>query len=254
MIVHLPLIELIKIATVAMTWFPGVALCLAGVAILVRRGRKGDIGEKKVRRVLDGFRLPQINDAVFETAGGTTQIDHLALTPEGILVIETKTWKGELALGKDAATTETWSLASHAQQREYEEVRNPVLQNAHHLRVVHALVGQDVPLCNIVCFADPDMRFVSDKPAAAVTLEELEAFLRSIGADRPVTDKALKLAWTKLEEAARRDRRSRHAHAARLGARGFRSRALDALWFFAGGAGAFAAAYYFWQSQGFFFS
>lgn len=254
MIVSLPLIELVQIATVAMTWLPGVALCLAGLAILIRRGRKGDIGEKKVARILARFGCPRINDAVFETADGSTQIDHLALTHEGILVIETKTWRGELALDGQAESAETWSLVPHKGARAYQEVANPVRQNAHHMRAVRALVGQDAPLCNIVCFADPRMRFAFEKPAAAVTLEELEAFLTSIEASKPVGDSGLKLAWAKLESAARVDAGSRRRHGQRLGAESWRVRALDSLWLFAGGAGALVAAYYFWLSQGFFFS
>lgn len=121
------------------------------------------------------------------------------------------------------------------------------------MRAVRALVGNDVALCNIVCFAGSKMHFTLEKLVAVVGLKELEAFLASIEAEKPVTDSALKLAWAKLEGAAKKDGTSRRLHAERPGAEGWRGRAPGSLWFFNRGAGALVAAYCFRPIKGYFF-
>lgn len=56
----------------------------------------GKAGEKRVARKLDW--LPKeyiiLNDIMLPTQYGTTQIDHIVVSPYGIFVIETKNYKG----------------------------------------------------------------------------------------------------------------------------------------------------------------
>ena len=56
----------------------------------------GKFGEKRVARKLDWLSKEYItlNDILLPTNYGTTQIDHIVVSPYGIFVIETKNYKG----------------------------------------------------------------------------------------------------------------------------------------------------------------
>lgn len=65
-------------------------------------GQKGKRGEKRVNEILS--QLPQdyhiLNDVVFNTERGTTQIDHIVVSKYGVFTIETKNYRGKI-LGND---------------------------------------------------------------------------------------------------------------------------------------------------------
>jgi hypothetical protein len=58
---------------------------------------RGAAGEAKVGRVLGSLFDQVLNDVIVpDGRGGLTQIDHVALTAEGLLVIETKNYSGAI--------------------------------------------------------------------------------------------------------------------------------------------------------------
>jgi restriction system protein len=61
----------------------------------------GHVGEARVRRALERL-LPEVaNDLILpDSRSGLTQIDHLALTSKGFLVVETKNYSGSI-FGKE---------------------------------------------------------------------------------------------------------------------------------------------------------
>lgn len=72
--------------------------------------------------------------------------DHLALTPAGLLVVETKTYSG-IILGQPNEST--WTQAIGRQRHRFQ---NPLRQNFAHVRVIEALVP-DIPVEGRVVFA-----------------------------------------------------------------------------------------------------
>lgn len=60
--------------------------------------QKGKRGEMRVSAILS--QLPDeykvLNDLIFRTDKGTTQIDHLVVSKYGIFTIETKNYRGEI--------------------------------------------------------------------------------------------------------------------------------------------------------------
>ena len=68
------------------------------IAVLWTLRDKGKIGENKVSRALCANLDKEycfLNDVIIpDNIGGTTQIDHIVLSPYGIFVIETKNLKG----------------------------------------------------------------------------------------------------------------------------------------------------------------
>lgn len=59
---------------------------------------KGKLGERKVSRILTslGSDYHVLNNVVLVTDRGTTQIDHIVISPFGVFVVETKNYKGEI--------------------------------------------------------------------------------------------------------------------------------------------------------------
>ena len=100
---------------------------------------KGAAGEAAVKRItMSNLPSPlyrQYHDVTLPTAnGGTTQIDHLIVSPFGVFVVETKTMSG-LILGR--AGDRMWTQALPSGQRH--TFYNPIRQNQGHVRALKRL-------------------------------------------------------------------------------------------------------------------
>ena len=121
----------------------------------------GKAGEKRVARKLDW--LPKeyitLNDILLPTSYGTTQIDHIVVSPYGIFVIETKNYKGWIFGHQDS---EEWKQSLLGKKTiwgwssEQHKFRNPIRQNLAHFRAVRATLKDvgDFTIIPIVVFAD----------------------------------------------------------------------------------------------------
>ena len=52
--------------------------------------QRGDVGEQLVQQELNKLGCPVLNDIILDTGNGTTQIDHIVISPYGVFLIETK--------------------------------------------------------------------------------------------------------------------------------------------------------------------
>ena len=133
-------------------------LTLAIIAIFIFLGfwlrkSKGRIGEHRVSHILG--RLPKdkyrvINNLLLRTSSdSTTQIDHVVISQYGIFVIETKFYKGRIYGGENS---EFWTQNIYGNKY---SLRNPILQNAGHVRVFRQLLKDygDIPFFPIVAFS-----------------------------------------------------------------------------------------------------
>ena len=121
----------------------------------------GKFGEKRVARKQDWLskEYTTLNDILLPTHYGTTQIDHIVVSPYGIFVIETKNYKGWI-FGHE--NSEEWKQSLLGKKRfwgwssEQHKLRNPIRQNAAHARAVKAILKEigDFPIIPIVVFAD----------------------------------------------------------------------------------------------------
>lgn len=121
----------------------------------------GRLGEKRVSRKLGWLskRYITLNDILLPTYYGTTQIDHIVVSPYGIFVIETKNYKGWI-FGHE--NSEEWKQSLLGKKRfwgwssEQHKLRNPIRQNAAHARAVRAVLKEmgDFVIIPIVVFAD----------------------------------------------------------------------------------------------------
>ncbi|MBE6286353.1 MAG: NERD domain-containing protein [Bacteroidales bacterium] len=94
----------------------------------------GKRGERRVARKLDWLSQEYItlNDLLLPTRYGTTQIDHVVVSPYGIFVIETKNYKGWI-FGHE--NSEEWRQSLLGKKRfwgwssEQHKFRSPIRQN-----------------------------------------------------------------------------------------------------------------------------
>jgi hypothetical protein len=115
---------------------------LALLAALLKSSRvKGIVGEHLVRWALrlrlDRATYRTVHDLTLPTPDGTTQIDHVVVSPYGIFVIETKNMTGWIFGGARQAQ---WTQKFY---RHTTRFQNPLLQNYKHVKALQALL--DVP-------------------------------------------------------------------------------------------------------------
>jgi len=112
---------------------------LALVRLLMSRRGKGLVGELRVswliRRHLDRRTYHSFRNLLLPTADGSTQLDHVLVSPYGIFVIETKNMQG-LICGSTHERHWTQQLGSHVRS-----FQNPLHQNYKHTKTLHELLG-----------------------------------------------------------------------------------------------------------------
>ena len=145
----------------------GLIICIIFVLLVVLKlmmsspTNIGKFGEIRVARKLDWLSKEYItlNDILLPTHYGTTQIDHIVVSPYGIFVIETKNYKGWI-FGHE--NSEEWKQSLFGKKMfwtrssEQYKLRNPIRQNAAHARAVKAILKEvgDFPIIPIVVFSD----------------------------------------------------------------------------------------------------
>ena len=181
-------------------------LLLAALTALVTWFRPrfvGAIGEAGVSRKLRRYCAEVADDLILpDGRGGLTQVDHLALTPTGLLVVETKNYGG-LILGQ--ARDRTWTQCIGRQRH---KLQNPLRQNYGHIKAVQTL-AEGVPVSGLVVFTNR-ARFPKGQPSGVVVLSDLRRVVgQGAGAEVPPT---YRQAWEAVVAQSRTDRATREAH------------------------------------------
>ena len=118
------------------SWFIPLMLL---VGLLKSPWAKGQIGELLVRLFahwqLDKQTYRRLHNVTLNTPDGTTQIDHVFLSPYGIFVLETKNMSGWIfGSGKQAQ----WTQKLYHRTFRFQ---NPLRQNYKHLKALEATLG-----------------------------------------------------------------------------------------------------------------
>jgi hypothetical protein len=146
------------------------------------RGEAGEVGvSAELRRVLTGlcgddFHLH--DGAVLlhhapGTAFPTAEIDHLAVTPFGLFVIETKNWGGSITAGANRDELVCVSAAGSRETR-----RSPLAQNRTKVAFLLAKLPRVWTIEGLGVFAAPDCTLHPDLPPALIHISELAHCLR----------------------------------------------------------------------------
>ncbi len=182
-----------------------VILAIAAAALkLWLPGLKGAQGEAKVGRVLDQLFGEVLHDIIIpDGRGGSTQIDHVALTHDGFLAIETKNYSGAI-LGREREAQWTQRLRGRSFR-----FQNPLRQNYLHVSALQAL-QLGVPVQGHVVFTNR-ARFPKGIPQGVSQLRTMrqELVVLSVGSE---TSPAVIAAWGRLKGIARTDKAARQEH------------------------------------------
>lgn len=115
--------------------------------------KKGEEGERKVADLLEnskGFhRL--INNLVLTGENGVShQIDHILINSNGVFVIETKNYYGEITGHEDDSF---WIRSYYVKrQKKNAKFHNPLKQNQSHIRITKRIIGKNYPIYCFVVF------------------------------------------------------------------------------------------------------
>lgn len=138
---------------------------------------KGQMGEFTVDRLLRSG-LPSehykvLHDVTLTTPDGTTQIDHIVISPHGVFVIETKCMSGWI-FGSEWDATWTQSF-----RRSRNRFQNPLRQNFAHLKALENVLGLDSSkLHSVIVFAG-DAQFKTAMPDNVLKADALLRFIES---------------------------------------------------------------------------
>lgn len=122
-----------------LSWLVPLMLLLG---LLRSRWCKGHIGELLVRLFahwkLDKQTYHRLHNVTLNTPDGTTQIDHVFISPFGVFVLETKNMQGWIFGGEHQAQ---WTQKIY---RNTYRFQNPLRQNYKHLKALEATLGVDM--------------------------------------------------------------------------------------------------------------
>jgi len=186
-----------------------VLALLAAAAAWLKPHLKGAAGEAAVARRLHRLGFPCLHDVILPAQDGSlTQIDHVALTAQGLLAIETKTYAGSI-FGQQ--NDRDWMQALGGRKSRFQ---NPLRQNFKHVAALRHHLRTDVQ--GLVVFAGT-ARFPKGLPPGVVTLATFAAHMDRLG--RPTPAHLAGPAWQAACRLAERGRGQHQAHLAGLRAR-----------------------------------
>jgi hypothetical protein len=144
---------------------------------------KGLLGEHTVRRLiarrLDSSIYRAFSDVTIRAEdGASTQIDHIYVSPFGILVIETKNMKGWIFGGANRAE---WKQVIHRSNFNFQ---NPLRQNHRHIKALESLLGLPFGVFKSVIVFTGNCSFKTEMPDEVCTCSDLIEYIRSI--DEPI--------------------------------------------------------------------
>lgn len=151
----------------------------------VQPTRIGELGEHKINIQLD--QLPKgckyLSDLMVENSKsrtGYSQIDHVVITPQGLFVIETKNYTGEI---KGARENKSWSVSNRF------KMYNPFKQNYGHIQAIKSLLPdyQKIRYISLVSFTmrcrfsvDPELRKIQSDELIVYDVELSEYIQRKM--------------------------------------------------------------------------
>ncbi|SAK96076.1 NERD domain-containing protein [Caballeronia glebae] len=116
------------------------------------------------------------------TAFPTAEIDHLAITPFGVFVFETKNWSGRIAPSNRPDT-----LTRTAPNGKAEDRRSPIEQNRSKIRFLREQLPAMWPVAGAGLFVSPGVILHPELPTDLLALDDLPHWLRSKRAERTGT-------------------------------------------------------------------
>ncbi|MBK1700995.1 nuclease-related domain-containing protein [Thiococcus pfennigii] len=144
-----------------------------------RKEREENLGEAAVRRLLVKYCRQSsshiLNNITLKFADGTTQIDHILITANGVLVIETKHYKGWIFAD---SRSRKWTQVIYRVKHSFQ---NPIHQNLKHIHAVRKLLDF-LPKENIqgVVVFTGDANFKTAIPTGVIKYDQLQDYISNL--------------------------------------------------------------------------
>ncbi|UJF24003.1 NERD domain-containing protein [Suttonella sp. R2A3] len=155
-------------------WFLPLLLI---VAILKLPGVKGWFGEKwvekKAVKTLPPGTYRPFHNLTLADASGTTQIDHVYVSPFGIFVVETKNYQGWIFA---RASDKYWTQTLRGRKSRFQ---NPLRQNYRHIKALEACLNIAETTFHSVIVFTGSATFKTELPKNVCTLKNFDAYIRS---------------------------------------------------------------------------
>lgn len=197
----------------------------------VQPTRIGELGEHKINIQLD--QLPKgcksVSDLMVanpKSRTGYSQIDHVLITPQGIFVIETKNYNGEI---KGTRDNKSWTVSNRF------KMYNPFMQNYGHIQAIKSLLPdyQENRYISLVSFTmrcrfrvDPELRKIHSDELIVYDVELSEYIQRKMNriqaekTEPVLTESDIQKIYSSLKEANITDPKIRNEHADKAGSMG----------------------------------
>lgn len=148
---------------------------LLGVAVLQSPWFKGRWGEwlvkTKARRKLPADTYHAFHDVTLADGTGSTQIDHLFVSPYGLFVVETKNYKGWIF---GSAHSAQWTQTTGRHKHRFQ---NPLRQNHRHTTALSQLLGiPHAQIHSLIVFTG-DAQFKTPLPSTVCTLSNFDRYI-----------------------------------------------------------------------------
>jgi len=143
----------------------------------------GSFGESRVVASLSSLARRNseykiFNNVILPTPDGTTQVDHIVISPFGIFVVETKNLSGWI-FGGERQKRWTQSLRSGWRGSQKYQFQNPLHQNYKHVMAVKAFLGVKPKwVFNAVVFVGNAV-FMTEMPVNVFGVRELVPYIES---------------------------------------------------------------------------
>ena len=128
---------------------------------------KGWFGEKKTQfnlwLGLDSNLYQRFHDVIIPSSHGTTQIDHILVSPFGVFIVETKNYKGWIYGSEDQST---WTQVIYKSKHKFQ---NPLRQTHRHKKVLSKYLGiKETHIQTVISFVG-DVELKTELPSNVLT-------------------------------------------------------------------------------------
>jgi len=194
----------------------GLILIIAIISSILNHPKvRGIIGEKRVRRQLD--RLPKehysvLNDVMLKAKKGTSQIDHVVLSPHGIFVIETKNYKGWIYGDEDS---EFWTQTIYRSKTKF---RNPIKQNWGHIYALREVLSeyQHISYYPVIVFAGKARLMNVNAKTDVIYPHQIVDTITSHNGPRQLSSGDMEKIFNTLRESSIKDKELKNQHIKRI--------------------------------------
>ena len=142
------------------------ALWIILVRYLSSPGFKGRLGEKnaavRMSLSLNSRTYCRFHDIIIPSSNGTTQIDHLLVSPFGLFIVETKNIKGWIFGSEDQSK---WTKSVYGKNYSFQ---NPIRQTFRQKKIVAKFLNIEESFVHTVIFFAGDCKFKTPMPSNVI--------------------------------------------------------------------------------------